>query len=204
MAIKPFWDESYKRPGTLDTFGGGKPSPEVVAIAPKLPAHAAVLDLGCGEGRNALYLASLGFRTYASDISESGISKLRTNARQLNLPITADICDMRDYVFPLDFGLIVCQGCLHLIPREAWQQILQRMQRHTTSGGYHVVGVFTDTVPEPEDQRGLMVGLFKEGELQQHYRDWQILGSDNRVFEHQHPGGIHHQHAANSLTARKA
>jgi len=73
---KPFWEDSYKRPGKLDTFGGGKPSEAVVKAAFQLPSGIKALDLGCGEGRNALYLASLGFKTSASDISQSGIDKL--------------------------------------------------------------------------------------------------------------------------------
>ena len=32
---KPFWEESYKRKGKLDTFGGGKPSKEVYDTAKK-------------------------------------------------------------------------------------------------------------------------------------------------------------------------
>ena len=76
IARKPFWEESYKRPGKLDTFGGGKPSPEVVAVASKMKPGLKALDLGCGEGRNALYLASIGFVTSAVDISKSGIQKV--------------------------------------------------------------------------------------------------------------------------------
>jgi hypothetical protein len=34
-AKKPFWEESYKRKGKLDTFGGGKPSKEVYDAAKK-------------------------------------------------------------------------------------------------------------------------------------------------------------------------
>jgi len=36
------------------------------------------------------------------------------------------------------------------------------MKQYTSSGGINIMGVFTDEAPEPEDQRGLMVGLFKK------------------------------------------
>ena len=49
MATKPFWEESYRRVGRMDTFGGGKPSQEVVDIVAKLPKGARTLDLGCGD-----------------------------------------------------------------------------------------------------------------------------------------------------------
>jgi len=200
---KPFWEKSYKRPGKLDTFGGGKPSRTVLKVASKLPAGIKALDLGCGEGRDALYLASLGFQTSAIDISESGIEKLKTVAVEIGLNIDASVCDMGKYEFPHHFDLIVCQGCLHLIKREEWRNLIKRMKEYTTPGGRHIVGVFTDTVPEPEDQRGLMVGLFKEGELLEQYNNWEIIESNAYRFAHTHPGGISHEHAGNDIIARK-
>lgn len=200
---KPFWEESYKRPGKLDTFGGGKPNEAVAKVARLLPSGAKILDMGCGEGRNALYLARLGFKTSAFDISPSGIEKLRQMAYEKNLEIKASVWDMREYDFLHNFDLIVNQGCLHLIERNEWEVVIKRMKEFTTPGGYHVVGVFTDTVPEPEDQRGLMVGLFKEGELLERYRDWEIIEKKAYQFHHTHPGGISHEHSGNEIIVRK-
>ena len=201
---KPFWEESYKRPGKLDTFGGGNPNRTVVKVAATLkPAGLKALDVACGEGRNALYLAGLGFQTSAFDISESGIQKLNTVARERDLTIDTSICDMRTYEFPYQFDLIVCQGCLHLIKREEWEGFIKRMKDSTVPGGLHIVGVFTDAVPEPEDQRGLMVGLFKEGELLEQYKDWEIIDSHAYKFTHTHPGGISHEHSCNDVVVKK-
>ena len=203
MTAKPFWEESYKRPGKLDTFGGGKPSQEVVTVAARMQPGQRVLDLGCGEGRNALYLASLGFITSASDISESGIEKLDSVAAEMNLQVDSSVCDMREYEFPHEFDLIVCQGCLHLIKKDEWQQVISRMKEYTTSGGYHNIGVFTDEAPEAEDQRGMWVGLFEEGELFTYYEDWEIIDTNTYKFVHEHPDGPRHLHAGNSIIARK-
>ena len=203
MVTKPFWDESYKRPGRLDTFGGGKPSREVVQIADKLPPGSQVLDLGCGEGRQALYLAKMGFGVSAVDISTAGIDKIHDVAATENIKIDAVVCDMRQYGFPRQFDLIVCHGCLHLISREDWRGVVLRMKEATVPGGYNLVGVFTNTVPEPEDQRGLMIGLSDEGELMGRYSDWQVLDSTSYRFEHEHPDGPRHEHSGNSVVARK-
>ena len=200
---KPFWEGSYKRKGKLDTFSGGKPSKGLVEVAAKIKLPAKALDLGCGEGRNALYLAGIGFETSASDISESGIQKLKTAAGELHLHVDAVICDMRHYQFEKSFDLIVCVGCLHLIKRDEWPQVIVKMKHHTAIGGIHVVGAFTDEAPEPEDQRGLMVGLFKEGELFTYYQDWEIIDKKTYIFEHTHPDGPTHKHAGNDIIARK-
>jgi hypothetical protein len=77
------------------------------------------------------------------------------------------------------------------------------MKEATTPGGIHIIGVFTDTLPEPEDLKGLMVGLFKEGELASQYADWEILERRDYQFKDNHPGSISHEHAANEIVARK-
>jgi len=203
MATKPFWEESYRRPGRMDTFGGGKPSQQVVDIVAKLPKGARTLDLGCGEGRQALYLARLGFEAVAVDISASGIAKVRDMAAAESLSVEAIECDMRDYTFPGRFDLIVCYGCLHLIHSHEWPRVIARMKAVTTAGGYNLTGAMTDKAPEPEDQRGLWVGLFREGELPAQYADWQVLEDKTFDFEHQHPDGPRHRHTGESLVARK-
>lgn len=200
---KPFWEDSYKRTGRLDTFGGGKPDKDIAELALKMKSGLNALDLGCGEGRNALFLASKGFDTTAIDISISGINKLNTFAAEHNLNIDAFVCDIRDYTFPKVFNIIVCSGCLHLIKPEEWKEVIKRMKKATADDGYNAVGIFTDTEPEPEDQKGLMVGLSKEGELFDQYQDWEILEQKAFSFEHQHPDGPKHKHSGNRVLAKR-
>ncbi len=69
-----FWEESYKRTGSPDTFGGEQPSAELYDIVKRLPHGAKVLDLGCGEGRNALLLA------------QNGLAIMKLTARRQALP----------------------------------------------------------------------------------------------------------------------
>ena len=200
---EPFWEDSYKRPGKMDTFGGGKPNEMVVRIAKALKPGAKVLDLGCGEGRNAIYLAQSGFNVTAFDISVAGIGKLLTVAREKLLKINAFVADMREYEYTQPFEMIVCVGCLHLIKREEWHPVIKKMKENTVRSGWNLVGVLTDTVPEPEDLRGWMTGLFKEGELAEQYHDWDIIERREYTFHDRHPNGFAHDHAANEVIAKK-
>jgi SAM-dependent methyltransferase len=53
-----------------------------------------VLDLGCGIGRNALYLAKLGFSVSAFDLSADGLSQLKQTAQTENVNIDLMLGDM--------------------------------------------------------------------------------------------------------------
>jgi tellurite methyltransferase len=196
----PFWETAYQIP-TGSTFG--KPSAEIVALADALAPDAAILDLGCGEGRNALFLAERGFDVTAADVSEFGIAKLRSLAARSGRAVQAHVADMRSYRFDRKFDLIISHGCLHLIAREEWLGVLDRMKAHTQPGGYNVIAVFTDMLPPPPDLEPFCVGLFHEGELFTYYSDWLVTLQDSYVFDDEHPGGLRHTHPVNKIVARR-
>ena len=197
---KPFWETTYQDHAG-NTFG--KPSAEIVALAGALPAGAAVLDLGCGEGRNALFLAQRGFDVTAVDISEHGIVKLRSLASAGGWKIRAEVADMREYRFDREFDLAISHGCLHLIRRPEWQQVLQRIQKHTRVDGHNVIAVFTDRIAPPPDLEAFCVGLFREGELFGHYAGWRITLQQSYTIHDEHPGGIRHTHPIDKIVAIK-
>ena len=197
---KPFWESAYQIP-TSSAFG--KPSAEIVHLAAALRPGATVLDLGCGEGRNALFLAERRFEATAVDVSEHGIKKLRSLASQRGLGVRAEVADMRSYELRHEFDLIISHGCLHLIERAAWRQVLHRMKAHTAVGGYNVVAVFTDRLAPPSDLKPFCLGLFRERELFSYYASWQIQLQQSYTIIDEHPGGIHHMHPIDKIVARK-
>ncbi len=203
MDKRPFWEKSYKRIGCADTFGGGKPSPELYGLVNRLPQGAKVLDLGCGEGRNSLFFAENGLDVTAVDISEAGIAKLRHLADRKGLFVVTEVQDMRSYIFKDSYDLIVAHGCLHLIERECWMSLLDKIRTHTNPGGYNVIAVFTDKIPPPDDIKEFTVGLFHERELFQLYEGWRIILQESYEFDDEHPDSLKHRHAANKLVAQK-
>ena len=60
------------------------------------------LDVACGNGRNALHLARLGFEVDAVDISDFAIERLRAAAAERDLPITPKLMDLEDDHLPAD------------------------------------------------------------------------------------------------------
>jgi tellurite methyltransferase len=198
---RPFWEKSYSSGDETATFG--TPSAEVVELSATMDRGARVLDLGCGDGRHALYLARRGCNVTAIDISATGVNKLTRLAGSGRLPVRAELADMRDYVIDGDYDLVIAHGCLHLVPRPEWMKLIPRMKNHTRPGGYNVVAVFTDALPSPDDLRAIHVGLFREGELFEQYIGWEIHEARSYVLEDEHPGGIRHRHPINKLVARR-
>ncbi len=82
------------------------PSHFLEQTADRLPHEGRALDLACGAGRNAIYLARRGLRVDAVDISRTALERGRAVAG--NLPIRWIECDLDDgFGAPADYDLIV-------------------------------------------------------------------------------------------------
>lgn len=199
-ADAPFWERAYADP-SVDPFG--PVSDEIVALAPRLPRGARVLDLGCGDGRNALFLAQTGLAVDAVDQSATGVDKLASRASRAGVPVHTWVQDITTLDLAGAYGLVVAHGVLHLLERPAWSRLLRAMQEWTAPGGWNVVAVFTDRLPTPPDLEPHTGGLFQEGELRDLYDHWHVELWHAYTLEDEHPGGIRHQHAVNKIVARR-
>ncbi len=66
-----------------------------------------ILDLGCGTGRNTIYLAQQGFQVYALDISKTGVEITKKKAQGLNVKF--EVADMINTPYQDNFfDAIVC------------------------------------------------------------------------------------------------
>ncbi len=83
------WDARWQSPESRSQWLD--PEPEVAALVPELRARGVgrVLDLGCGVGRHALFLAAQGFEVHALDASPAGLAFARTAAAEAGLPLSA-------------------------------------------------------------------------------------------------------------------
>src|SRR6266702_6994197 len=72
-----FWDERYR---SARQVWSGNPNPQLIAEATALPPGRA-LDVGCGEGADAIWLARRGWSVVAADISGVALERGRQHAR---------------------------------------------------------------------------------------------------------------------------
>jgi tellurite methyltransferase len=198
--MKPFWENEYLNK-EKSTFG--TPSKEVEDIVSLLPKGAKILDVGCGDGRHSLYLATLGFQVDAFDISESAINKIDYLKEQNNLNINTYVCDVLEFEFKYKYDLIIVHGVLQFIEREKQPEIIELLKNWTEVNGYHIVALFTDEEPVPEDLKDVMVGLFKNEEVKDYYNEWEIKMFESYKFNDEHENGIKHCHALNKIVVKK-
>jgi len=94
------WNEKYQRRGR--GLFGHEPAEWLVAHAALLRRQPCgpALDLACGTGRNAFYLAQLGFNVEAVDISDVAIAWLTAQARQRGVRIQPVVMDLASATLP--------------------------------------------------------------------------------------------------------
>ena len=128
------WDERY---GGEDLIWSAEPNLFLVAEVEHLRAGRA-LDLGCGEGRNAIWLAECGWRVTGVDFSAVGLAKAEQLAESRGTQVEWIAADLREYV-PTTGGFdLVVVLYLHL-PAGERRQILRRANAALAAGGTMVV-----------------------------------------------------------------
>ncbi len=198
---EPFWEELY-RDDTVYAFGE-EPNADVSQMADHFLPGSLVLDIGCGDGKNALFLAEKGFTVDAFDLSSAGVAKLLRLAAKRRVTVNAWPQDLTEFTFSKAYDVILSHGVLHLVEKTDWQRVLQAAQAHAKPGGYHLIKVFTDTVPASPDIAPFTRGLFHAGELASLYVGWEIVEASAYIKEDQHPNGVQHTHAMEGIIARR-
>jgi tellurite methyltransferase len=158
-----------------DDYAGSMVS-EGVFTAARFLRTGAAMDLGAGEGRNALYLAERGFKTTAIDISAEGIEKIKRRAEAQGIKLEAEVRDVTKIEFGNHYDLLVANFLFHFMSREDGLQLIRKMQGHTLDGGLNVITAFT-TQGELDGENSPNL-YFRPGELKELYRGWQIIKYD--------------------------
>lgn len=83
------WDDRYKAGPEELPWDSGTPAPELTAYIESLPTMpASALEIGCGTGTNAIWLAQRGCRVVATDVSPTAIEMANEKARRANVDVT--------------------------------------------------------------------------------------------------------------------
>ncbi len=199
-------EDSYKqRYGAEDYYWGTKPSAICQQVLELLPPDRTVslLDIGCGEGRNAVYFAHCGYGVTAFDLSAAGVAKTDRLAATADVPISVFQADMNEFRLEKSFDILFSTGVFHIIPQKLRQEIFGHYKARTNSGGLHCFSVFVRKPfigKAPDGDPGAEPWL--SGELLTLYHDWKIEHCTEEIFDCM-SGGVPHQHAMSRMIARK-
>lgn len=172
-------------------------------IRPDTGFRPKLLDLGCGEGRNAVYFAQHGFEVVGLDLSLPGLEKTRRYAAEVGVHVETIHADIVDYQLEETYDVIFSTGTLHYLPPDMRRQRFQNYKDRTSRSGINALSVFVEKpfIPRAPDAEEKAY-LYRSGELMGYYWDWEILYSVEQIFDCT-SGGIPHQHAVNRIIARR-
>lgn len=199
--LVPFWEKSYQEYDTI-AFSN-EPNTTITEFEHLINNQSKILEVGCGEGQNAIYLAGKGYHVDAFDLSEHGITKLKHRCKLSNTQVNAFVADLITYQFEQNYDMIICFGTLHFVAKNEWKRFINNAKKYTNIGGIHIIQIFTDAVPASEDIAPFAIGLAKDKEIKELYTDWEILQFKSYVFEDEHPNVPKHLHASNKIVARR-
>ncbi|MCD4701306.1 MAG: methyltransferase domain-containing protein [Candidatus Aegiribacteria sp.] len=196
------YDERYERPGY---YWGKIPSHSCYRVLQMLPPDRPlrVLDIGCGEGRNAIFFARNGYQVTAFDTSPMGIEKTKQLAADAGVQIEAFVADINEFRLTESFDLLFSTGVLQYVPPEQRKELFANYRTNTNPGGLNVFSVFVkkpfiEKAPDGEKTAHKWIS----GELLTYYHEWKIEFCSEDIFDCM-SGGVLHQHAVNRIIARK-
>jgi SAM-dependent methyltransferase len=139
-----WWDGFYADRAKPVPFFVAKPDENLVSYLERgllIPGRA--LDLGCGPGRNAIYLASAGFTVDAVDLSPAAIDWAAARASEAGVDIhfhCGDAFTATNLAGPYD--LIYDSGCFHHLPPHRRISYLSLLDRLLVAGGHFAIACF--------------------------------------------------------------
>jgi 2-polyprenyl-3-methyl-5-hydroxy-6-metoxy-1,4-benzoquinol methylase len=149
MSDVAHWERRYREGDS--PWDTGRPSTELQRVlAEEEIAPCRCIELGCGTGSNAVWLAQQGFDVSAVDISPLAIDRATARAAAAGVTVrwlTADMLNPPDLGGPYRF--FFDRGCYHVVRRTDVQRFLQTLDRLTEPGTLGLV--LTANAREPHD-----------------------------------------------------
>ncbi|MFE9770488.1 class I SAM-dependent methyltransferase [Streptomyces sp. NPDC005931] len=165
-----WWDDFYADRSRPVPFFVAKPDENLVSYLDRglLPASGRALDLGCGPGRNALYLAARGFEVDAVDLSPAAVDWARERAATTGTRGVRFHCGdafaltCTELTGPYD--LVYDSGCFHHLPPHRRISYLALLDRVLAPGGRFALtcfaaGAMGSELPDAAFYRGVGAGL---------------------------------------------
>lgn len=182
---KSFWDEKFSK----NNYVFGKiPAKFLAQNYQYIPPQSTVLDIGMGEGRNAVFLAQKGYVVTGIDISSVAIKKARALASEFGVRINSIATSVEKFVPEKSFDAIIC---FYYVDRK----VVTKMLSWLKPGGIIIFESHTEKQKGVKGYENYNIEyLLKPGELLTLFKGAQIL-----KFEEP----LHYQEFTSSIIVKK-
>jgi len=162
--------------------------------------------LGCGQGRDSLFLAKNDFLVTAIDSSEVAINQIKVKKNEFSFDNLELICgDISDFKIENGkYDAIICRNVLNFLDKEKTLKIVNNLKTNSKNGAYIVIDVFTKDDPSfISDNK--FVCYFEEQELLKIFSDFKIVYYlENIILDNGHPGfELPHKHGVSKIIVQK-
>lgn len=119
----------------------GEPYPELIEFFAEYPNKGKLLDLGCGQGRDAIALARLGFSVTGMDYSQVGIDQMNQIGQVENLKLVGHVGDIYAFDRFNEFDIILLDSMFHFAKKDKEAEIglIKRIVSDLRNGSLMVV-----------------------------------------------------------------
>ena len=196
-----FYDDKYLKE---EYFWGIEPNKACLKVLELMPPikPLKLLDIGCSEGKDAIFFARCGYDVSAFDISEAGLEKTKRLAEKARVHVHTFRADVCDYRLDKKYDILYAKGTLVYIKSELRDEIMENYKTHVNDNGLAALEVFVEkpfiSVPFEKEE-----GIYnwRSGQLFTYFYDWYVEYCTEYVYNC-NMFGIPHRHAANQLFAK--
>jgi len=177
---------------------GNKPNNLLLMFENDFIPNSNVLDLGCGQGRDALYLAKKGFNVLAIDSSNIAIKQLLEKSEQEQLTnLTVECVDASNFSLQSNkYQIINLHNLLQFIGKDNSLKLINNIKDKLSPDGFVIIKAFTTNDPESLKNNPKTHTFFEPNELKKlfdgfkikHYIEHTIkdIGHTNKPEPHYH------------------
>jgi len=217
---RQFFDVQYSKSGS---YWGDQPNLLVPLVSSYLRPQSRILIVGCGEGRDAVFLARLGFEVVATEISPKGLMRAEEissyNGHKPEL-LLLDAHKPHDHLGAFDAVLLM--NVIQFLNPDSISERIEHFKSLVNSRGIFSAQLFTIedprylalinsgdeiigrlTVEDPE--RKYRVRYFEKGELASYFHSWEMIYyHEGLMWDKPHGAQLDfHQHGIAQMIARK-
>ncbi|MEX0798821.1 MAG: class I SAM-dependent methyltransferase [Bacteriovoracaceae bacterium] len=172
---KSSWDLAYSRPSFIF---GKSPAKFLAENFDFLAPNSNVLDMGMGEGRNAVFLAQKGHKVTGIDISSVAIKKAHMLAKEFGVKVKGVVASLEKYSIPENsFDAIIC---FYYVDRK----LAAKIKKWLKPGGVLVYEAYTEKQKNKKNHQKYSEDQYlRPGELLEMFKGMKLLKYEEPLHE---------------------